>query len=144
MNETALPLCPIATATPMLAPHWQIKEVQDTRGKSYQVIGTDGIVVASDVQSLEIARLFALSPFLFESFRDLLSEAERVLEHMVDSCWYDTKEIAEDEDGLFEEDSPGAPEFASWLLELYKLVKMVGPQAYPPKGVTWQYELFFD
>ncbi|MDR6154702.1 hypothetical protein QF021_002791 [Acidovorax delafieldii] len=144
MNESARPLCPTATATPMPATHWQIKEIQDTRGKSYQIIGMDGTVVASDVRSLEIARLFALSPFVFENFRPLLFEASRVLELMVDSSFYGIDEIAEDANGRWERDSPGAPAFASWLFELYELEKLVGPQAYPPEGVTWEYELFLD
>jgi len=97
----------------MPATHWQIKEIQDTRGKSYQIIGMDGTVVASDVRSLEIARLFALSPFVFENFRPLLFEASRVLELMVDSSFYGIDEIAEDANGRWERDSPGAPAFAS-------------------------------
>ena len=144
MNEPAQPLCPIATATPMLAPHWQIRAVRDARGQSYQVIGTDGALVASDIQSLEIARLFALSPLVFKHFHALRLEAERALDQMVHSNVCDIEEVAKDASGRWEEASPGAPAFASWLLDLYELENMVGTQAYPPIGVAWQCELFLN
>lgn len=144
MNELAQPLSPIGTETPMLSPHWQIRAVQDARGQSYQVIGTDRAVVASDIKSLEVARLFALSPLVFKNFRALRLEAERVLDQLVDSNFYDIEEVAEDASGHWEEECPGAPEFASWLLDLYEIEDMVGPQAYPPQGVTCQYNLFLD
>lgn len=144
MNDLAQPLSPVATETPMLAPHWQIRAVQDARGQSYQVIGTDGAVVASNIQTLEIARLFALSPLVFKNFQALRLEAERSLDQLVDSSFYDIEEVAEDASGHWEEECPGAPEFASWLLDLYELEDMVGPQADPPEGVTKQYKLFLD
>ncbi len=66
----------------------------------------------------------------------------RALDHMVDTDMRDVEEIAEDASGHWEEASPSAPEFASWLLDLYELEDMVGPQAYPPEGVTSQHKLF--
>lgn len=144
MNEPAEPLRPITGDVPMPSPHWHIREVGEPGSRHYQVVASAGTVVASGIKSLELARLFALSPQLFENFRMLRLEAERALYNMVDcditQC--DIKEIAEDEKGQWDETAPGASAFATWLLDLEELAAKVGSQGYPPEGVATQADLF--
>lgn len=146
MNELSLPLAPVNDFKPMLTPHWQVKEVTTEQGIHYEVVRSDGRAVASDIQSLELARLFALSPQLFNCFKALRVEAAHALRNMVDcdvtQC--DLHEIAEDVQGEWDRVSPGAPSFARWLLTMEQLERMVGPQNYPPEGVSVQCELFAD
>lgn len=146
MNDLANPLRPVSDFTRKPSPHWQVKAVTAKHGTHYEVVGSDGVTVASNIQSLELARLFALSPQVFNHFKSLRLEAERALYHMVDcdvtQC--DFEEIAEDAQGEWEQVAPGAPEFAEWLLNLQQLEEMVGPQSYPPEGVSVQYDLFMD
>lgn len=146
MKESAFPLRPIHDSSRKPATHWQVKEVKTEQGIHYDVVGSDGATVAAHIQSLELARLFALSPQVFNQFKSLRLEAERALHHMVDcdvtQC--DLEEIAEDAMGEWERVSPGAPAFAQWLLGLEQLEETVGPQKYPPKGVSVQRDLFAD
>lgn len=146
MNEYVCPLRPVSDSTRKPAPHWRVKEIATEHGFHYEVVGSDGVTVASDIQSLELARLFALSPQIFSHFKSLRVEAERSLLHMVDrdTTQCDIEEVAEDTLGDWERVSPGAPAFAQWLLALEQLEEMVGPQTYPPKGVSVQRELFAD
>ena len=143
MQEYTQPLAPIHADKPLLSTHWQVREVKGETGTTYVVVGVDGAALASNINSLELARLFALAPQVFENFKSLRLEAERALYNMVDcdvtQC--DLVEVAEDCQGEWEEAAPGAPEFASWLIALEELEMMVGPQTYPPKGVAVQLEL---
>lgn len=146
MNELARPLAPVSDFKPMLTSHWQVMEIKTEHGIHYDVVRSDGGAVASNIRRLELARLFALSPQLFNHFKSLLVEVTRVLYDMVDcdATQYDLQEIAEDIQGDWERVSQDAPAFASWLLAMEELEEMVGPQTYPPEGVSGQYELFAD
>lgn len=123
--------------------HWKVKEVN--RGTvQYDLIDALGKVVASGVKSLELARLFALAPFLFEALEPLEGEGRRALFQMLDVMEgsYDVDEIAEDVNGEWEMASPGAPRLAALLTELRELREAVGDQQFPPSGIAWQGELF--
>lgn len=146
MNEPVCPLRPTSDSSRNPAAHWLVKEVTTKQGTHYDVVGSEGAIIAAHIQSLELARLFALCPQVFNQFKSLRLEAERALHHMVDcdvtQC--DFEKIAEDAMGEWERVSPGAPAFAQWLLDLEQLEEMVGPQTYPPRGVSVQCDLFAD
>lgn len=146
MNELACPLRPVSDCTRKPAPHWQGMEIFTENGTHHEVVGSDGVTVASNIQSLELARLFALAPQVFNHFKSLRLEAERALYHMVDCdvTQFDFEETAENSQGEWEQVASGAPAFAEWLLSLEQLEEMVGPQSYPPEGVSVQYDLFAD
>lgn len=127
-------------------PHWHVREVSQDGATVYEVRDCNGVVVASDVRSLEHARLFALAPLMFENFKRLEGEAIRGLWHMVDANAgdYEVEEVADDVDGRFESASPGAPEHAKWLMEICALREAVGEQEFPPVGVPCQLTLALD
>ncbi|MDR7093944.1 hypothetical protein [Hydrogenophaga laconesensis] len=124
-------------------PHWHVREVSRDGATVYEVRDCNGVVVASDVKSLEHARLFALAPLMFENFKRLEAEAIRGLWHMVDANAgdFEVEEVADDVDGRFESASPVAPEHARWLMEVGALREAVGEQAFPPVGVPRQLAL---
>lgn len=131
--------------TPFL-PHWHVREVARNAGVEYEVLDSNGAVVAANVKSLELARLFALAPEVFENFKRLEREAVRALFHMLDvnQGTYDVEEVASDLDGEWERVSPGAPDFARWLMEVEELREAVGEQQFPPPGVPRQVGLFAE
>lgn len=124
--------------------HWHIREVAQDGSTVYEVRDSRGAVVAGNIKCIEHARLFALSPLIFQNFQLLEKEAVRALWHMVDANpgTYDVEEVAVDVDGEFERTSPGTPEHAQWLMEVASLREAVGEQDFPPVGTPWQVDLF--
>lgn len=140
------PLSPTTGSHPLFLPHWQLRKVERDGCIRYDVIDSESSVVAANVRSLEFARLFALAPLVFEHFKRLEREAGRALSYMLDvnEMAYDLEDVASDADGEWERTSPGAPDFARWLMELNELRVAVGEQQFPPPGVPQQARLFVE
>ncbi len=129
--------------TPFLS-HWHVREVAQDGSSLYEVRDSRGSVVAADIKCIEHARLFALSPLIFQNYELLEEDAVRALWHMVDvnPGTYDVEEVAADVDGNFERTSPGTPEHAQWLMDVASLREAVGEQDVPPAGTPRQVDLF--
>lgn len=124
--------------------HWHVREVTRDESTLYEVRDSRGAVIAADIKCVEHARLFALSPLIFQNFQLLEEEAIRGLWHMIDvnPGSYDVEEVAADVDGEFERTSPGTPDHAQWLMEVASLREVVGEQNFPPAGTPRQVDLF--
>lgn len=146
MLNSLPPLAPSKGGDALFLPHWQVREVAYNGGVQYDVLDSKGTVVAANIKSLELARLFTLAPQIFENFKLLENEAQRALSHMLDvnEMAYDLDEVASDVDGEWGRVSPGSPDFARWLIELKELREAVGEQQFPPPGVPRQVGLFTE
>ena len=72
-------LCSSPKEQAPLLSHWHVREVARDGCTIYEVRDSRGAVVAADIKCLEHARLFALSPLVFENFQLLEQEAVRAL-----------------------------------------------------------------
>lgn len=124
--------------------HWHVREVAQKGSPQYEVRDSRGEVIAANIKCIAHARLFALSPLIFQNFQLLEEDAVRGLWHMIDANpgTYDVEEVAADVDGEFERTSPGTPEHAQWLMEVASLRDAVGEQDLPPDGTPRQVDLF--
>lgn len=122
---------------------WTIYQVDSANGAFYEVRDSRGKTVATGINNLQHARLFALSPILLENFDPLCVEASRSFHHMVDANegTIDLEEVADDEDGDWEESTPGAVDFAQWLLDMDELREAVGEQTSLPVVTECQAKL---
>lgn len=114
--------------TPAVHSYWHTHQVQTASGTHYEVKDSLGQVIATGIKVQSHARLIALAPLLHENFDPLLEEAERALHHMLDvnEGMLDFSEVAEDENGEWEDACSGAPDFAQWLIDMDELREALG------------------
>jgi len=86
----------------------------------FRVVDSRGCVWAKGIRGASAARVFAAGPRLLENFAEMKSQLCEKFWRMwdFDSSVSGLVEVADDEQGEFEADFPGAPLYAGWLLSL--------------------------